>query len=179
MEENSQTLKSVAHNKSRNKRELTKLQIALLFAALMATAVILGSLINFIFGAKPATDVFKSDSSTFKIENITFDRKTQDMEVNKGSLVIFQRSNALEGYLIKRVIATGGETVNIDDWGSILINGVRYQTNTQYYRKDVTMPVTVPDGQLFVIGDSDQSADSRSSYVGFVEAVSVEGIARE
>ena len=61
---------------------------------------------------------------------------------------------------------------------AVYVNGEKYQTDKSYFRKDVQMPLTVPEGQLFVLGDNgDESADSRNSYVGLVDAGTVKGVA--
>lgn len=74
--------------------------------------------------------------------------------------------------LIKRVIATEFQTVDIDfATGIVYVDGkaldepyARTPTNVKY---DIEFPVTVPAGCVFVLGDNrNLSLDSRSSQIG-------------
>ncbi len=88
-----------------------------------------------------------------------------------------------EKRLIKRIIATGGQEVDIDfATGEVKIDGVvldepyiRELTRTQ---EDgfLQYPITVPEGYYFVMGDNrNNSTDSRSKYVGFVPREAIIG----
>lgn len=74
--------------------------------------------------------------------------------------------------IIKRVIATEGQIVDIDfQSGIVYVDGValdepyaRTPTNLAY---DIRFPVKVDDGCVFVLGDNrNDSHDSRSSFIG-------------
>lgn len=74
--------------------------------------------------------------------------------------------------IIKRIIATEGQTVDIDfEQGIVFVDGValdepytRTPTNLKY---DIEFPVLVDDGCVFVLGDNrNDSRDSRSSLIG-------------
>jgi signal peptidase I len=123
-------------------------------------------------------------------------------EVERGDIVIFhQTSDTYEGFneaIVKRVIATEGQTVRIDYLkgegyvdGELLEEPYRALLNSRgddigIWNQMPTMPgfdyatgifeATVPEGCYFVMGDNrNNSADSRSVQVGFVDTRRVLG----
>ena len=100
------------------------------------------------------------------------------------------KNNPLDECIIKRVIAVGGQTINIDNSDSdrskwtVEVDGKvidePYISETAYTSKsglfDGKFPFTVPEGYYFVMGDNrNNSADSRSGYVGLVKKEQVYG----
>ena len=101
--------------------------------------------------------------------------------------------NGLEKPLVKRVIATGGQHVEINfKTGEIKVDGVVYpdehkvlkgfnghygnRAEHHYDPNTDTFSATVPEGYLFVLGDNrNVSLDSRSNEVGFVDERTVLG----
>jgi signal peptidase I len=106
---------------------------------------------------------------------------------HRGDLIVFEYPLDSKIDFIKRVIAVGGDAVEIKD-KVIYINGAeasdlwgRYQRTPPIPResspKDNFGPVTVPPDSYFVLGDNrDNSADSR--FWGFVGKDKVKGVAR-
>lgn len=99
----------------------------------------------------------------------------------RGDVVIISHATRMDESIIKRVIAVGGDTVDIDFYkGTVSVNGqeldepyVNTPTNLSY---DMTFPVTVPEGKLFVLGDNrNDSLDSRSTDIGFINENKVLG----
>jgi signal peptidase I len=83
--------------------------------------------------------------------------------------------------LVKRVIATEGQTVDIDfENGVVFVDGILLDepyTNTPTTdRENFEGPVTVPEGCVFVMGDNrNESTDSRSVHVGMVDTRNILG----
>lgn len=98
-----------------------------------------------------------------------------------GSIVVIDAYTPHGQTLIKRVIGVAGDTIDIDfTTGTVYRNGEAldepYTAEPTYTRLDMTFPVTVPEGTIFVMGDNrNNSLDSRRSDIGFVDIRDVMG----
>lgn len=94
-------------------------------------------------------------------------------EPEYGDIVISTHKYESMGPIVKRVIATAGDSVTILSDGSVFVNGEKlneesYAVQGPISPGDHEYPVTVPEGYVMLLGDNRPiSADSRYSYVGF------------
>ena len=93
-----------------------------------------------------------------------------------GDIVILRKEGVFNNDpIVKRVIATGGQTVDIDfSTGSVYVDGALlkedYINELTFTPEGTTFPLTVPEGSIFVMGDNrNASSDSRDSRLGTVD----------
>ncbi len=130
---------------------------------------------KFIYGVKiPFTDI-----TAIPIEN-----------PEKGDVIVFKFPGDPSKDFIKRVVAVGGDTVEIRE-KKVYVNGQPQENPHAVYsdprtfaderlyppdllKRDNMAPTKVPDGKLFMMGDNrDESNDSR--FWGFVDLSAVRG----
>ena len=99
-----------------------------------------------------------------------------------NDIVVIRRNE--EKPLVKRVVALPGDVVDVDyERHTLIVNGVDIDEPfiKEEMRKPTTfplisLPVTVPEGQIFVMGDNrNNSLDSRGSEVGLIDERNVIG----
>lgn len=98
-------------------------------------------------------------------------------EFKPGDITAFYYNNKI---LIKRVIASAGEWVDIDADGNVFVNGVPleepYIVEKALGECNIELPYQVPDGRIFVMGDDRAiSLDSRTTAVGCVSKEQILG----
>jgi signal peptidase I len=138
-------------------------------AIIIVAAVVLAFCItNFV--AQPYEIPSGSMEDTIEIGDRVFSEKVSSDFNNpeRGDIVTFKDVTNQNRVLIKRVIATGGQTVDLID-GTVYVNGVAlsepYTQGKPSYdlKSGIVYPYTIPDGYIWVMGDNrTNSSDSRA-----------------
>lgn len=122
--------------------------------------------------------------SMFWIPVVQVTGSSMDPTVKRGDIVLarpeasYERGDIIafhfnSGMLVKRVIAVGGDVVEISEDGHITINKQpleeTYITELSLGQSDISYPFIVPEDRYFVMGDNRAvSVDSRSSALGTI-----------
>jgi len=103
-------------------------------------------------------------------------------EPESGEIVIVRKESFENGDpIVKRVIATEGQTVDIDfETGAVTVDGTvleeTYIRENTHLDEGTVFPLTVPEGSVFVMGDNrNDSRDSRDPELGAVDVRCVIG----
>lgn len=98
-----------------------------------------------------------------------------DDDYEYGDIVVLRKDSFLADPIVKRVIATEGQTVDIDfGTGSVYVDGALlkedYINELTFLEEGTEFPLTVPQDSIFVMGDNrNHSSDSRDSRLGTVD----------
>ncbi len=108
------------------------------------------------------------DRDTIIISNLFYEPK-------QGDIVVLTKSSFMEKPIVKRIIAVGGQTVDINfDTNEVFVDGeLQYEpyiNEPTALSEGTQFPLTVPDGSVFVMGDNrNNSTDSRDKRLGVVD----------
>ena len=103
-------------------------------------------------------------------------------DIGQGDIVILAKKSFRDGEpIVKRVIAAGGQTVDIDfSEGVVYVDGQAlsepYTREPTYQEEGLEFPVTLGENEVIVMGDNrNDSSDSRHSDIGCVDLRNVMG----
>jgi signal peptidase I len=141
-------------------------------SALSGLAVAVGCVLflgGFVWGAiqyQPYTVPTESMSPTVAAGDRVLAQRVDGAEVRRGDVVVFEDATWGDLPMVKRVVGVGGDKVACcDSGGRLTINGTPVEE--PYLRSTgpaslATFSASVPDGQLFLLGDErGSSQDSR------------------
>ena len=107
---------------------------------------------------------------TFLYGVVRYEEPGMAPAIKDGDLVFFHRYSGA-GYIardvialdingqtqVRRVVATAGDTVDITESGLVINGALQHESEifqkTERYAEGVGFPLTVPEGQVFVLGD--------------------------
>ncbi len=124
----------------------------------------------------PVLEIY-GNSMTPALEDGEIVVSVKSSEYKTGDIIAFYYNNKL---LVKRVIATSSQWVNITEDGTVYVDGVEldepYVSEKSFGDCDIELPYQVPENKIFVMGDHRSvSADSRNSLIGCVDEEQIVG----
>lgn len=164
-----------SEQQEKTEKKKNSLREAVEYAESLAVVFVVMLLI-FTFIARPATVDGESMIPTLQngerlvISNLFYEPTAGDIVVLCGEADREEGKN-----LIKRIIATEGQTIDIDfEASEVYVDGQKldepYILEPTYLDEGTEFPLTVPEGEIFVMGDNrNGSRDSRSLTVGTVK----------
>ena len=132
-----------------------------LLVKIAAIALVFTLIFTFLFGITRYQE--PSMTPAIKDGDLVIFYRYNKIGYQPGNVIAFDRSGRTQ---VRRVVATAGDVVDITEEG-LVINGALQQEQgiyqkTERYQDGISFPLTVPEGEVFVLGDSRTDAtDSR------------------
>ena len=120
---------------------------------------------------------------TFFFRIVNVDGTSMYSTLYDGDIVIISHGQYLDEPIVKRVIATEGQTLKIDfDKEKVYVDGKELNepyVSSELIPGDAKIPEVIPEGKIFVMGDNRYvSKDSRYVEVGLINVKDVIGKAQ-
>lgn len=135
--------------------------ILLLLLKLVSIVLIFLLLFTFLFGIIRYQD--PSMAPAIKDGDLVIFYRYINAEYLPQDVIVVKHNGKLQA---RRIVATAGDTVDITEDGLVVNGAPQYEPEifqkTEPYEEGVRFPLTVPEGQVFVLGDGRmESTDSR------------------
>jgi signal peptidase I len=147
-----------------------KLNVFEVFQAIISALVVITILFTFAFRVVNVDGTSMKPTLQHKDKVVV---STVGYEAKRGDIVVISSTDGLKEPIIKRIIAVGGDTVDINfTTGVVTVNGTEedYSNELTSQQFDIAFPITVPEGCVFVLGDNRaESLDSRSTEIGCID----------
>lgn len=153
------------------------------WAQALVTAVV-GVVLLFTFGARLISVNGPSMQDTLYTGDELLILNAMFCDFKAGDVVVINDYNAeepLNETLVKRIVAVGGQTVNVDPAsGTVWVDGQEldepYIKEPTYTSAGTQFPLTLAEDEVFVMGDNrNHSSDSRDSRLGPVKEGYLQG----
>ena len=156
------------------KKEKVDIKEVLSFLCWIAAAMAAAYLIVQYVGQRTVVDGYSMEDTLQDGDNLIVDKISYRFsDPERFDIVVFPYKYEEKTYYIKRIIGMPGETIQIDDDGTIYIDGeVLQESYGREVMKNPGMaekPITLGEEEYFVLGDNrNESKDSRDPSVGII-----------
>ena len=159
------------------KREVLSWVFYLVFVVALTYVII-----TFV-GQRTVVDGWSMDPTLKDGDNLIVEKLSYRFsDPKRFDVIVFPPQGAPNEHYIKRIIGLPGETVRIDEEGTIYINGEVLEEDAEYGFETIQDPgraieeITLAEDEYFVLGDNrNNSTDSRTEKVGNVKRSTITG----